>query len=149
MPRRIEPLSLGSPPLTRGLPRRSDRKFDHIRITPAHAGTTVAAFAGVRACRDHPRSRGDYSPHSVNPFLFLGSPPLTRGLHCMLLLLCKSIRITPAHAGTTAAVDRNATRNQDHPRSRGDYPVPPAVYQLQLGSPPLTRGLLGKCKILC
>ena len=53
--------SKGSPPLTRVL--RQIQTFHHtrLRITPAHAGTTLSTFTCFSVALDHPRSRGYYT----------------------------------------------------------------------------------------
>ena len=131
---------MGSPPLTRG-PQIHDFAFYHwLRITPAHAGTTLPPCNPLRLAEDHPRSRGDHrSGHSLRSIKY-GSPPLTRGPPISRLRgLCIS-RITPAHAGTTPSLRPPWTTRWDHPRSRGDHYSCQPSYRDRLGSPPLTRG---------
>ena len=93
--------SVGSPPLTRGLPKVFDLFLDVVRITPAHAGTTTITRKSLSRTGDHPRSRGDYFLPWLPPYSHLGSPPLTRGLPLNCLHDSTPLRITPAHAGTT------------------------------------------------
>ena len=71
--------------------------------------------------QDHPRSRGDYTFFAVSSSSFSGSPPLTRGLPLGKPIAVDILRITPAHAGTTAVVGSRKKVKRDHPRSRGDY----------------------------
>ena len=83
----------------------------------------------------------------LHPFLHLsfistGSPPLTRGLPYIHALYSACRGITPAHAGTTQSISCMCRSSQDHPRSRGDYFKAHANTLRQVGSPPLTRGLL-------
>ena len=54
----------------------------------------------------------------------LGSPPLTRGPPNIGYISLKSNRITPAHAGTTYLPTLRPQETTDHPRSRGDHPLP-------------------------
>ena len=54
---------LGSPPLTRGLLFSDTSFLPPMRITPAHAGTTLRTLRAFMSDRDHPRSRGDYYQH--------------------------------------------------------------------------------------
>ena len=57
----VQFISLGSPPLTRGLHSVWSVRIVRLRITPAHAGTTTQDFQRIQLKEDHPRSRGDYS----------------------------------------------------------------------------------------
>ena len=69
----------GSSPLTRGKPRRSDRRETRRRLIPAHAGKT-AAHVGLQArAQAHPRSRGENAGPIDAKSSALGSSPLTRG----------------------------------------------------------------------
>ena len=51
------------------------------------------------------------------------------------------VGITPAHAGTTIDNKNNQSREEDHPRTRGDYLYSFIKTPSFLGSPPHTRGL--------
>ncbi len=130
----------GSPPLTRGaLPDRGQHLVV-VGITPAHAGSTRPSSMTPGMSRDHPRSRGEH----VVPVLLVagavGSPPLTRGALSSQVSTPRTIRITPAHAGSTLPAVPGAFSSRDHPRSRGEHSSPPRDLQLTGGSPPLTRG---------
>ena len=114
------------------------------RITPAHAGTTKLFNRYINIFQDHPRSRGDYSLTSIVYISFLGSPPLTRGLHSSNPPMNGERGITPAHAGTTTRAMPGGAMPEDHPRSRGDYLHRRQRRIRRIGSPPLTRGLLCK-----
>ena len=70
-------------------------------ITPAHAGTTSLLAILQSFFWDHPRSRGYYITQTISGALKVGSPPLTRVLLVEGEIDALSIRITPAHAGTT------------------------------------------------
>ena len=71
-----------------------------------------------------------------------GSSPLARGLPAWGGEHLDDPGIIPARAGFTQAAGRNAVRRQDHPRSRGVYPLWRKLYSAPLGSSPLARGLL-------
>ena len=129
----------GSPPLTREPQSGGEIVLSHIRITPAHAGTTYNLTLYSPMTRDHPRSRGNHSTVESSSCVILGSPPLTREPLYELRTFDPDGGITPAHAGTTRCCRSRTARTRDHPRSRGNHsaalvPVPPEV-----GSPPLTR----------
>ena len=91
----------GSPPLTRELLCVLFKLFSNLRITPAHAGTTLFRSSGYAELRDHPRSRGNYVTCCPLSSKLTGSPPLTRELHLKDITRKDFNRITPAHAGTT------------------------------------------------
>ena len=69
-----------------------------------------------------------------------GSPPLTRGPPPSHPPAGRTMRITPAHAGTTNPVNRLQSHASDHPRSRGDHFLEACLFSAMRGSPPLTRG---------
>ena len=50
-----------------------------------------------------------------------GSSPLARGLRLRRRRRAADLRIIPARAGFTAALERLTEFNKDHPRSRGVY----------------------------
>ena len=131
----------GSPPLTRELPKNGAVFFEPMGITPAYAGTTLTKTHGCTFHRDHPRLRGNYLPPALRRFLILGSPPLTRELRYLDLVLVLVSGITPAYAGTTAIQSGSGGYGQDHPRLRGNYAVGHFFKREISGSPPLTREL--------
>ena len=131
----------GSSPLARGLLHERYRDGDERRIIPARAGFTARARAGSRLHRDHPRSRGVYSPPRPMTAGTEGSSPLARGLHSTKLTLALFSRIIPARAGFTR-VDGSLWAGQlDHPRSRGVYGDRRRAGVHLPGSSPLARGL--------
>ena len=130
----------GSPPLTRGPRECHLAAHCHIRITPAHAGTTSARSWTASIGWDHPRSRGDHLSFSATVWRSPGSPPLTRGPRGWCRRGSLRGRITPAHAGTTSTGSGAPRLREDHPRSRGDHIPSAHVNNTLTGSPPLTRG---------
>ena len=70
-----------------------------------------------------------------------GSSPLARGLREAFINLTSWVRIIPARAGFTPFLLCGKPRQEDHPRSRGVYTVPPGTSTARLGSSPLARGL--------
>ena len=117
-------------------------EHDRARITPAHAGTT-ACVSGHDLCgQDHPRSRGDNHLIPRKSRKKAGSPPLTRGQLKGGGQVRPSLRITPAHAGTTETPFGRKSETEDHPRSRGDNCRTVSIRSARRGSPPLTRGQL-------
>ena len=134
----------GSSPLARGL-RQEHRQYRiRPRIIPARAGFTTPRTRRGRTYRDHPRSRGVYTPpcpgHRPPP----GSSPLARGLRSRSTVILCAARIIPARAGFTRHAPVGKLCAQDHPRSRGVYPFLVTDHTSDRGSSPLARGLLAQ-----
>ena len=93
------------------------------RIIPARAGFTNRYTAAERRHKDHPRSRGVYT--TTVPFTYRdgGSSPLARGLRKRDREHEIRERIIPARAGFTIEGRGPEIASEDHPRSRGVYPV--------------------------
>ena len=70
----------GSSPLARGLPDMVIRSSYEHGIIPARAGFTRGPGPDAQGGRDHPRSRGVYSPDARLIAESAGSSPLARGL---------------------------------------------------------------------
>ena len=94
----------GSPPRMRGKPTKKMCPAPCIRITPAHAGKTIAASNISPSVQDHPRACGENAFLANLSRLRPGSPPRMRGKHGFELDRPKPYRITPAHAGKTDAL---------------------------------------------
>ena len=115
---------------------------------------------------DHPRSRGEYQPHSRRKSGSLGSSPLSRGILKRIDDSALVRGIIPALAGNTSGLKfsgglpvniRNgiipalagntihrvfsSNAGKDHPRSRGEYPDSRIMVLIYLGSSPLSRGI--------
>ena len=73
------PRCLGSPPPMRGKVRLFRGKGLLLRITPAYAGKSPAAFSLPHDGQDHPRLCGEKSFHSSQLPIPIGSPPPMRG----------------------------------------------------------------------
>ena len=71
----------------------------------------------------------------------MGSSPLARGLHPVVLRGDLQEGIIPARAGFTSRRSVVFTSRGDHPRSRGVYTAHGDHLSLQHGSSPLARGL--------
>ena len=102
--RPIDPRIPGSSPLARGLLPVGVPDADRLGIIPARAGFTMSMMTRSTWKRDHPRSRGVYSPLASPRTRWKGSSPLARGLR------------RPSRSGRRTA--------SDHPRSRGVYLIP-------------------------
>ena len=130
----------GSSPLTRGARQTPSRDPVNIRIIPAHAGSTSKARPRFTKRGDHPRSRGEHSPHLYRSWYMRGSSPLTRGARPVGGVSGSAGRIIPAHAGSTRARKEVCIKHADHPRSRGEHETYDCTVHVELGSSPLTRG---------
>ena len=131
----------GSSPLSRGILSSAPCCEFGQRIIPALAGNTFGESGQEREVGDHPRSRGEYSEGGSIPFPPLGSSPLSRGIRPFLGLRPRIPRIIPALAGNTRVQVTPATKWKDHPRSRGEYPIPGFPKVSSVGSSPLSRGI--------
>ena len=90
---------------------------------------------------DHPRFRGEYSFPIMGYILYIGSPPLSRGILHPENTPVATIGITPAYAGSTRSDDLCPERRKDHPRLRGEYSSCGKFFPARVGSPPLARGV--------
>ena len=135
--------TMGSSPLARGLPPAAPRGGQRQRIIPARAGFTNRSTGAPITTRDHPRSRGVYGVTEVRPAPARGSSPLARGLHSRAAGAPAGYRIIPARAGFTRGPEGGGAPGEDHPRSRGVYPLCSRTPGPTAGSSPLARGLRG------
>ena len=111
----------GSSPLARGLLEKDRKNLYAGGIIPARAGFTPSSPSAPTRTRDHPRSRGVYTPAYNAAAVHSGSSPLARGLHLPQTVKCTGERIIPARAGFTHQVRGGCQGEWDHPRSRGVY----------------------------
>ena len=131
----------GSSPLSRGIPWHRRPGFPEVRIIPALAGNTTSRPARCCWTADHPRSRGEYPGADPQTGRQRGSSPLSRGIPCDTVRHDTTKRIIPALAGNTFQLNARHINLRDHPRSRGEYPVPKSVSGSTAGSSPLSRGI--------
>ena len=135
---------MGSPPPTRGKLILKLCCENVNRITPAYAGKTQCRRRAVPLIEDHPRLRGENKEKAYKVTCGTGSPPPTRGKQCPALPYVLHTGITPAYAGKTFLRGKAAHTTKDHPRLRGENRIPCLRLFLGLGSPPPTRGKLGR-----
>ena len=86
--------------------------------------------------------RGEYFNSIFGVNVYLGSPPLARGILLVGSVHISDIGITPACAGNTSRSCFGLATARDHPRLRGEYIQLSAYPDLFPGSPPLARGIL-------
>ncbi len=91
--------------------------------------------------QDHPRSRGEHFISSSVTGFMIGPPPLARGTLYSTGVRVSEIGITPAYAGNTFAMPGAIRSRRDHPCSRGEYHDGKSILNIDLGSPPLARGI--------
>ena len=135
-------LMSGSSPLARGLLSCLWTNCKICRISPARAGFTATSTWLAVPSPDHPRSRGVYQAGRDGQTFGVGSSPLARGLHTILINVDPPARIIPARAGFTRKLLPGLRSNWDHPRSRGVYTSSIPRSRIAWGSSPLARGLL-------
>ena len=132
---------VGSSPLSRGIPTRRGSYSPRSGIIPALAGNTRPSGQLLLSAPDHPRSRGEYpTPTSKIPGV-VGSSPLSRGIRLGFGAVGDPVRIIPALAGNTRSPGTGMSSRRDHPRSRGEYAIPPCWLAHPDGSSPLSRGI--------
>ena len=119
-----------------------DRFVDRPGIIPALAGNTRRPRGRHGAPGDHPRSRGEYPARDLASLSRRGSSPLSRGIRGSGGSGGGQIGIIPALAGNTRVETTTSHGEKDHPRSRGEYKSLSRVNSSQLGSSPLSRGIL-------
>ena len=109
----------GSPPRVREK-LRNGRQLEWLnRITPACAGKTRHRLRFLRHQEDHPRVCGKNKDILRDPDMREGSPPRVREKPLPTCEPCGNVRITPACAGKTIAVDWFENPPEDHPRVCG------------------------------
>ena len=114
----------GSSPHTRGARRRRHPPGKPEWIIPAYAGSTSTPTGPAPPAQDHPRIRGEHRRCPTLSCHTRGSSPHTRGAHRGLRVVVADSRIIPAYAGSTVVVLRIGRCRGDHPRIRGEHPIP-------------------------
>ena len=104
----------------RGKPPGEGSVVTYSRITPAHAGKTIAASNISPSVQDHPRACGENASVSFSGRMISGSPPRMRGKLAPRQYIIRNVRITPAHAGKTPVGIVSDGRPEDHPRACGE-----------------------------
>ena len=110
------------------------------RLIPAHAGKTPHAAARKARHRAHPRACGENAAFATALTWYAGSSPRMRGKLELLRLDAAAVRLIPAHAGKTCAVEHVAGHTGAHPRACGENPLTTFVRLIEQGSSPRMRG---------
>ena len=115
------PISLGSPPHTWGILKKSLSAKTWSRITPTYMGNTI--FKGIYGMiiEDHPHIHGEYPIAFSNSSRKKGSPPHTWGILQRQPTRMRVLGITPTYMGNTGSVGRRQPRLEDHPHIHGEY----------------------------
>ena len=137
-------LDLGSPPRARGKVCGRCAAQGERGITPACAGKRSAAGREYRACRDHPRVRGEKSRLVKTACVRLGSPPRARGKVITTKSGTVRLGITPACAGKSTENGTSLKAAGDHPRVRGEKSTRHSARRQGFRSPPRARGKVNK-----
>ena len=95
----------GSPPRVREVLELHKEWLNINRITPACAGSTLYSNRLTLNVRDHPRVCGKYYIILVLVAMEQGSPPRVREVHFIRQRAKRTVRITPACAGSTKAME--------------------------------------------
>ena len=130
----------GSSPHTRGAHVRGGRGAGIQRIIPAYAGSTPSGTGTRFSGRDHPRIRGEHRSDTKERHHHGGSSPHTRGARPGSSIAAAGLRIIPAYAGSTKEETKDAGTKTDHPRIRGEHPIPEMTAAPPRRSSPHTRG---------
>ena len=130
---------LGSPPRVREPRNPAKVSVTKSGITPACAGTTVFNLTLIYYHRDHPRVCGNHCWPERSTTPEGGSPPRVREPRELFLSSPRMRRITPACAGTTVYLRRQADHEQDHPRVCGNHVFQAVENGSVQGSPPRVR----------
>ena len=87
---------------------RNVRRRAHMQTgsSPAYAGKTTPVSSTIRARQDHPRIRGENKPPKNKFYIYVGSPPHTRGKPFLKSTHKSYNRITPAYAGKTYMIKK-------------------------------------------
>ena len=134
--------AIGSSPLSRGIPDHCHDSLSDSRIIPALAGNTGYHICASGVLPDHPRSRGEYRTPERCKKCAHGSSPLSRGIRWEVYRVPPAWGIIPALAGNTPHPAGWGPHQWDHPRSRGEYSSCIGVPMKEIGSSPLSRGIL-------
>ena len=87
---------------------RNVRRRAHMQTgsSPAYAVKTTPVSSTIRARQDHPRIRGENKPPKNKFYIYVGSPPHTRGKPFLKSTHKSYNRITPAYAGKTYMIKK-------------------------------------------
>ena len=95
-------LHVGSSPLTRGTPIKSEIKRLTSRFIPAYAGNSSSLTSSLVSSSVHPRLRGELLGMAAVIAVSSGSSPLTRGTRIKNIIDRFEFRFIPAYAGNSS-----------------------------------------------
>ena len=130
----------GTSPRTRGKRPKCQKLSATRGNIPAHAGKTGADVWAGSSGEEHPRARGENSPHTCDSRRPAGTSPRTRGKRHGDFGKIQGIRNIPAHAGKTQLVNQSTPGHTEHPRARGENRRPRKKPRPPRGTSPRTRG---------
>ncbi len=132
-------MASGSPPLARRGQRPSPASAGRPRLTSARAERTLKPGEDAALDTAHLRSRGEDSELWTNYAKPIGSPPLARRGHLVLVPRRLLTRLTSARAERTQVREMPWTTPPAHLRSRGEDGCCGWWPRSCSGSPPLAR----------
>ena len=140
----------GTPPRARGSRCASPRPRRPARNTPACAGITRSVPRRPPGRWEHPRVRGDHLAKALGMTREEGTPPRARGSLFIELDSTTGSGNTPACAGITCCCSNRQSSTMEHPRVRGDHPLPADTPDEPNGTPPRARGSprAWRCKVM-
>ena len=110
------------------------------RIIPAHAGSRNLIARVLGEAEDHPRACGEQSVDGTASAIAQGSSPRMRGAGLWETRVAQSLRIIPAHAGSSPLAKTVYGESEDHPRACGEQKVSVGDVASVSGSSPRMRG---------
>ena len=131
---------IGSSPLARGTPGRSNRDSRQCRFIPACAGNSFLSPLSGLTISVHPRLRGELFYVGTAAKNNFGSSPLARGTPVTFERVPSRWRFIPACAGNSQIGVTKTGFPTVHPRLRGELIYPSYFSIIQFGSSPLARG---------
>ena len=138
----------GSAPHMRGILGESRKINPKPRISPAHAGNTLASVRQCSTAEDQPRTCGEYDYYNTDCPGPVGSAPHLRGIPGLPGPHRRLEGISPAHAGNTARAAASARALADQPCTCGEYLTDPRVDFDDVGSAPHMRGIRSRAVYL-
>ena len=133
-------LRTGSSPRMRGALLAPCRHADAGGIIPADAGSTGEHGHVLVPVGDHPRGCGEHPAVLKSHAQAQGSSPRMRGALSGVYLEGVQLRIIPADAGSTPALQPLERDHQDHPRGCGEHYSLSLASSSAAGSSPRMRG---------
>lgn len=112
---------VGSAPLAQGIPTHASGPGVSRRVSPACAGNTPGVWPSTRPNAGQPRTCGEYVDADTDQRGRTGLAPHMRGILPSNRAFLLPLRVSPAHAGNTAAGCERSASRAGQPRTCGEY----------------------------